>query len=118
MAITSEKLMAGCFAIVRLLTILEQQKIPLSIEDFNRLSEKQLFIKTMTNRYTDLIPDFGFCDTRSTNCDKDLLEFIEAALDSQNGVNDSYKMYGIVDSAYLLAINLLCEIASYQPPYD
>ncbi|AHE73043.1 hypothetical protein M942_13245 [Enterobacter ludwigii] len=110
MSITAENLRDGCQWFSRELTRLEQLNRPLSIDEFFSLTEQQIFIKTMFKRYGDYIIGLQTLDPESDHCNVDLLDYIEDALGRHTNVITS-GTYGVVENAYLLAINVLFSIA-------
>lgn len=110
MTISAEKLRDGCQWLSRELTRLEQLNRPLTIDEFYSWSEQENFISTIFEKYGDLIRGLDMLDPKSEYCKKDILGFIENALARHTNVITS-GTYGVVDNAYLLAINVLFAIS-------
>lgn len=110
MTISAEKLRDGCQWLSRELTRLEQLNRPLTIDEFYSWSEQENFIGTIFENYRHHIIGLEMLDPKSDYCKKDILGFIENALARHTNVITS-GTYGVVDNAYLLAINVLFAIS-------
>lgn len=110
MSVTSEKLRDGCQWLSRELTRLEQLNRPLTIDEFYSWTEQEKFIRTIFDKYGKHIIGLDMLDPTSEFCKKDVLDFIENAFARHTNVITS-GTYGVVDNAYLLAINVLFEIS-------
>lgn len=110
MTISAESLRDGCQWLSRELTRLEQLNRPLTIDEFFKLSEEGVFIKTVFKKYGTFMAGIRVLDPEHEYCDMQLLEFMEDAL--ARHANTTYSStYGVVDNAYLLAINVLFAIS-------
>lgn len=110
MTISAESLRDGCQWLSRELTRLEQLNRPLTIDEFFKLSEDGVFIKTMFNKYSTFMRAVTNLDPDHEQCNKELLVYMEDALARHANVITS-ETYGVVDNAYLLAINVLFAIS-------
>ncbi|EAN2613091.1 hypothetical protein K5I76_003840 [Salmonella enterica] len=110
MKLTAEQLRDGCQWLSRELTRLEQLNRPLSIDEFFDLSEGEKFINTMFEKYGHFILGLHLLDHRSEHCNKELIAYMENALSRYSNVI-TRDTYGVVDNAYLLAINVLFDIS-------
>lgn len=110
MSVTPEKLRDGCQWLSRELTRLEQLNRPLTIDEFYSWSEDEIFISTIFDKYRNHIISLDMLDATSEYCNKDVLDFIENALARHTNVITN-GTYGVVDNAYLLAINVLFAIS-------
>lgn len=110
MNISPEKLRNGCQWLSRELTRLEQLNKPLTIDEFYSWSDQEIFIRTIFDKYGKYTLGLDMLDPTSEFCNKDLLNYIENALARHTNVITT-GTYGVVDNAYLLAINVLFEIS-------
>lgn len=110
MKLTAAKLRDGCQWLVRELTRLEQLNRPLTLDEFYSLTEQEKFVSTIFDKYRSHIIELDVLDSKSERCDENLLSFIENALARHSNVITS-GTYGVVDNAYLLAINVLFAIS-------
>lgn len=110
MAVTAKQLLDGCQWLTRELTRLEQLNRPLTIDEFYSWAEKNSFIHTIFNKYSNYIVGLYTLNPEHEHCDKLLLDYIEDAFSRHTNVITS-GTYGVVDNAYLLAINVLFAIS-------
>lgn len=110
MKLTPELLRDGCQWLARELTRLEQLNRPLSIDDFFAWSSEDIFIKTIFTRYGEFIKGLHILDHESEFYCSELAEYMESAFGRHENVITP-GVYGVVDNAYLLAINVLYSIA-------
>ncbi|WP_157945138.1 MULTISPECIES: hypothetical protein [Escherichia] len=110
MALTAEKLRDGCQSLVRELTRLEQLNRPLTIANLYDWSEQQAFISKIFSEYRESIKGLHALDPRSEYLNDDLLDYLEDAFDRYTNTITP-ETYGVVDNAYLLAINILFDIS-------
>ncbi|WP_395490725.1 hypothetical protein ACG1VR_08775 [Cedecea davisae] len=110
MSIKAETLRDGCQWLSRELSRLEQLNRPLSIDEFFDLSEDEKFISTMFDKYGHFILGLHLLDHRSEHSNKELIAYMENALSRHvNVITEG--TYGVVDNAYLLAVNVLFAIS-------
>ncbi|EAZ1917336.1 hypothetical protein BZD31_22645 [Salmonella enterica] len=110
MKVAAEKLRDGCQSLTRELTRLEQLNRPLSLDEFYSWTERENFVSTIFDKYRSYIIALDVLDPKSERCDDNLLSYIENALGRHSNVITS-GTYGVVDNAYLLAINVLFAIS-------
>ena len=110
MKLTPELLRDGCQWLARELTRLEHLNQPLSINDFFSWSSNEAFIKTIFTRYREFIKGLYILDHESEYYCVELTEYMENALARHENVITP-EVYGVVDNAYLLAINVVFSIA-------
>lgn len=110
MSVTPEKLRDGCQWLSRELTRLEQLNRPLSLDEFYSWTELERFVNTIFDKYRSHIIALDVLDPKSERCDENLLSYIENALGRHSNVITS-GTYGVIDNAYLLAINVLFAIS-------
>jgi hypothetical protein len=110
MTVSAEDLRDGCQWLSRELTRLEQLNRPLTIDEFFKLSEDGAFIKTIFKKYGHFTMGIHMLDPEHEYCHKELLLYMEDALARHTNVITS-ETYGVVDNAYLLAINVLFAIS-------
>ncbi|MCS3430022.1 hypothetical protein [Klebsiella sp. BIGb0407] len=110
MSIKAEDLRDGCQWLSRELTRLEQLNRPLSLDEFFDTCSDEKFIHTLFEKYGHFIIGLHLLDYRSDHCNKELIEYMENALSRHANVITS-GTYGVVDNAYLLAINVLFAIS-------
>ncbi|MGR3840128.1 hypothetical protein ACUZX0_01095 [Serratia marcescens] len=110
MTVSAEDLRNGCQWLARELTRLEQLNRPLSFKDFYKWSEDGVFIKTIFKEYGQFMKGIQILDPDYEHHNKKLLVFMEDALGRHTNVITS-GTYGVVDNAYLLAINVIFAIS-------
>lgn len=109
MSVKAEDLRDACFGLVRELTRLSQLNRPLSMDEFFGWSENEEFLSKIFKKYGEYIRALGNIDPHSANHDAELVKYIENALARHVNVI-SPGTYGVVDDAYLLAINVVSAI--------
>ncbi|EMP6222837.1 hypothetical protein RX512_004026 [Providencia rettgeri] len=110
MKLTPELLRDGCQWLARELTRLEQLNRPLSMDDFFTWSSNEVFIRNMFTQYGEFIKGLHILDHEGEFYCTELAEYMETAL-SRHANAITPDAYGVVDSAYLLAINFMFSIA-------
>jgi len=110
MTTNAEWLRDTCQDLIRELTRLSQLNRPLGIEDFYKLSEGEVLLKTLFSLYRSYIIGLSRLDVESDTCDPELTQYMENALARHTNVI-SPETYGVVDNAYLLAINVIMAIS-------
>ncbi|WP_265524406.1 hypothetical protein [Providencia rustigianii] len=110
MKLTPELLRDGCQWLARELTRLEQLNRPLSMDDFFTWSSNEAFIKNLFLRYGEFIKGLHILNHKSEFYSIELTDYIENALARHENVITP-EVYGVVDNAYLLAINVVFSIA-------
>ncbi|PIJ42838.1 hypothetical protein [Tatumella sp. OPLPL6] len=110
MKVDQDSLRDGCQWLTRELTRLDQLNHPLSIDEFFSLSEDEKFVYTTFAKYGQYMRGVELLDSRYEHCNKELIAYIENAFSRYTNVITP-ATYGVVDNAYLLAINVLFEIS-------
>ncbi|MHC5174946.1 Uncharacterised protein [Serratia rubidaea] len=110
MIVSSGNLRDGSQWLARELTRLEQLNRPLTIDEFFKWSEEGLFIKKIFKKYGNFMLGLHILNPDHEHCNHELLRYIENALSRHANVI-SGGTYGVVDNAYLLAINVLFTIS-------
>ncbi|XTD83010.1 hypothetical protein AB8849_07335 [Proteus vulgaris] len=109
MKLTPELLRDGCEGLARELTRLSQLNRPLSLDDFSDWASREEFIKNLFSKYGEFIKGLSILDSESKNYCADLAEYMENAIARYDNAV-TYATYGITDSAYLFAINILFSV--------
>lgn len=106
----AERLRDSCMCFIRELTRLSQLNRPLSIDEFYEWSENEEFIHKIFEKYGSYIIGLHWLDPSHEHQDKESISYIENALGRHVNVITA-GTYGVVDDAYLLAINVLVAIS-------
>lgn len=110
MSINSEQLRDASQWLIRELTRLSQLNRPLTLEEFYQFSENEIFIHELFENYGEFIRGLHALDPSKETHNKELLEYMENAFSRHANVITP-NTYGVVDDAYLLAINVAASIS-------
>lgn len=105
-----EKLRNGCQWLIREMTRMSELQRPLTIEEFYRFAENEIFIKTLFKKNRDIILGLDMLDENNQHCDKEVLAYMENAFSRHANVV-LRETYGVKNNAYLLAINIAAAIS-------
>ncbi|EOD8891551.1 hypothetical protein ACJ5W8_002522 [Klebsiella pneumoniae] len=109
MTIKAEYLRDTCQLLVIELTRLQQLNRKLTIADFFHLSENGKFVSTVINRYGEYMRSTKHLADEESSYGKEMLSYLEDAFARHaNVVTEG--TYGVVDDAFLLAINVTVAI--------
>lgn len=110
MTIKAEYLRDVCQLLVLELTRLQQLNRPLTINDFFRFSENEKFISTIIDKYGEYMRSVRNLSAEGASIyERDMLDYLENAF-SRHANTITEGTYGVVDDAYLLAINVTVNI--------
>lgn len=109
MSVKADDLRDACFGLVRELTRLSQLNRPLTLNEFFQWSESEEFLSKIFKKYGEYIRAISNLDPHNSDHDSGLVKFIENALARHVNVITP-GTYGVVDDAYLLAINVMISI--------
>ncbi|SUP84850.1 hypothetical protein ACILPN_20330 [Yersinia wautersii] len=109
MKLNAERLRDGSQWLIRELTRLSQLNRPLTLDEFYQFSENEIFIHKLFEKYGEFIRALDNLNPSKNTHDAELLEYMENAF-SRHANAISPNSYGVVDDAYLLAINVTASI--------
>ena len=109
MTINAEYLRDTCQLLVLELTRLQQLNRSLTINEFFRLSESEKFVSTIISKYGEYMRTTRNLSHEGTNSEREVLSYLENACSRHANVITE-GTYGVVDDAYLLAINVTVAI--------
>ncbi|HDL6778375.1 TPA: hypothetical protein PXJ89_003475 [Yersinia enterocolitica] len=109
MKLNAERLRDGSQWLIRELTRLSQLNRPLTLDEFYQFSENEIFIHKLFEKYGEFIRALDTLNPSKNTHDAELLEYMENAFSRHVNVITP-NTYGVVDDAYLLAINVTASI--------
>ncbi|WP_145586661.1 hypothetical protein [Yersinia kristensenii] len=109
MSINAEQLRDGSQWLIRELTRLSQLNRPLTLDEFYQFSEDEIFVHKLFDKYGEFIRGLHVLDPSKDMHNPELLEYMENAF-SRHANAVTPNVYGVVDDAYLLAINVTAAI--------
>lgn len=109
MTVKAEYLRDTCQLLVIELTRLQQLNRSLTIDEFFQLSESGKFVRTIIKKYGEYMRTVKNLSLEGSDYEKGMLSYLEDAfVRHANVITEG--TYGVVDDAYLLAINVTVAI--------
>lgn len=109
MTIEAEHLRDTCQLLVIELTRLQQLNRKLTIDDFFDLSEREVFVRTLIDKYGWYMRSIKHLIDEESSHQKEMLSYVENAFSRHSNVVTE-DTFGVVDDAFLLAINVTIAI--------
>ncbi|MDA8481068.1 hypothetical protein NNO04_20565 [Citrobacter sp. Awk 4] len=109
MTVKAEYLRDTCQLLVIELTRLQQLNRSLTIDEFFELSENGKFVSTIIKKYGEYMRTVKNLSLEGSDFEKEMLSYLEDAFSRHANVITE-GTYGVVDDAYLLAINVTVAI--------
>lgn len=110
MSMTGEDLRDICQVLIMELTRLQQLNRPLLIDEFYKWTDEEKFISNLFEKYGNYVISAQQLKAESKYFSPELLSYLENALSRHANVVYP-ETYGVVDDAYLLAINVIVAIS-------